>query len=916
MRPMHLETKEASPSAVLNDRRSTVILLLTLLLAFAARVNCLDCQSLWLDEAASAYRTALPLPALFQDAADNLQAPGYFLLLRGWVALAGISAFSLRYFSVLSGLLLAPVAYQFGRRHLHHRPTAFLAALLAATSPAHIYYSQETRMYAILPVLYLLLLGLVLQLWRRPHRLLWIAIAILEALAVYLHLFSAFMLVALNLLLAFTYVRRHSTRNFLRSWASSQLLTFLVILPWLWFTWRNGGGLPANLDAAAAGAAFFSVQNYLDEVWPFLWTGLVGLRPVFVYWSLLLAALLFMGLALATTRAAAHTKRALLTLLVAAGVPLLLGALVWYYNPLTHPRYLVFLVGPLAILLAQALASLAANRVLRLLVPAALLLILLLDVSALRAARVDSEHRRYDAAALASAIADRAKPADIALMPPNDRSLWYYDPAPARATNWPYAGGDQQARAHQLMRRLEGHQSAFLVEYHDLYSYDAHGQVRYLLEANGRLLERFTVDRMDVYHIALDAADTPQTAALDVQCGPLRLIAATFSHKVEPGDAPTAALRWRLEEETSITFVAGARLMDGADQLAGADRRLLSEQETSTASWQTGTEATTYFVLPIPLGTPPQSFDLAVRLHSEAGEDVSCGNDDDALHLGQVALTAADQRTSDAYGTWQGALWHTPSVTQIAGGLQLEAYNVRPALLRPGQPVYVTLRWRATDRIADDLNPELLLTPDGDSSERATGELFAKHATSRWRADDLFIETRELRVPVTLEPFPLQILVDDVILTIGDLQVALSALQWRLPEEAIPLCAQFSSVGALQGYQWQPAESENVGALTLYWQGGDAAPADTSYTVFAQLQAPDGWVLAQDDDLPADGQRLTTTWLPGEIIADEHHIPIPGDSPPQTRLAVGLYELDTLERIPAFDCSSERLPDDAVVITP
>lgn len=916
MRPMHLETKEASSSAFLNDWRSTVILLLTLLLAFAVRVNCLDCQSLWLDEAASAYRTALPLPAFFQDAADNLQAPGYFLLLRGWVALAGISAFSLRYFSVLSGLLLAPVAYQFGRRYHHHRPTALLAAILAATSPAHIYYSQETRMYAFLPVLYLLLLWLTLQLWRRPHRLLWVAIAILEALAVYLHLFSAFMLVALNLLLAFTYVRRRSTHPFLRSWASSQLLAFLAVLPWLWFTWRNGGGLPANLDANAAGAAFFSVQNYLDEVWPFLWTGLIGLRPVFVYWSLLLAALLFLGLALASTRAAGHTQRALLTLLVAAGVPLLLGALVWYYNPLTHPRYLVFLVGPLAILLAQALSSLAANRVLRLLVPAGLLLILLLDVSALRAARIDPEHRRYDAAALASAIADRAKPADIALMPPNDRSLWYYDPAPARATNWPYAGGDQQARAEQITRLLEGYQSAFLVEYHDLYSYDAHGQVRYLLEANGRLLERFTVDRMDVYHIALDAADTPQTVPLDVQCGPLRLTGAAFSHELESGDAPTLALRWRLEEDTDETFVASARLMDGADQLAGADRRLLSAQETSTASWQTGTETMTYFVLPLPLGTPPLPFDLAVLLHTEGGDTLSCTNDGDALHLGQITLTTTDQRTSDAYGTWQDALWHTPSVTELAGGLQLEAYNVRPALLRPGQPVYVTLRWRATDSIAGNLNPELLLSPDGDSSERANGELFAKYPTSRWRAGDLFIETRELRVPATLEPFPLQIVVDDVILTIGDLEVALSELQWRLPEEAIPLCAQFSSVGALQGYQWQLSEGENLGTLTLYWQGGDAAPADTSYTVFAQLQATDGWVLAQDDDLPTDGERPTTTWLPGEIIADEHHIPIPGDRPPQTRLAVGLYEFDTLERVPAFDCSSERLPDDAVVITP
>ncbi|MFW6096484.1 MAG: glycosyltransferase family 39 protein [Chloroflexota bacterium] len=898
------------------ESHSVKLLLVAILLTFALRVNCLHCQSLWLDEASSAYRTTLALPAFFQDTADNLQAPGYFLLLRGWVALAGMSAFSLRYFSVLSGILFAPVAYAFVHRFLNHSHVAVLTVILIAINPAHIYYSQETRMYAVLPVLYLLMLGLAMQLWRRPNRLLWIAIAILEVFAVYLHLFSTFMLVTVNLLLAFEYFRRRSTAKVLRPWIVSQLIVFLAILPWLWFTWRSGGSLPANLDATAAGAASFSVQNYLGELWPFLWTGLTGLRPVFVYWSLLLAALLFLGLALTFSRGKPANRRALLALLLAVGAPLLLGAFVWTYNPLTHPRYLVFLAAPLTILLAQALASLAANRVLRLLVPAGLLLILLLDVSALRAVRIDPEHRRYDAAALASAIADRAEPGDVVLMPPNDRSLWYYDPAPASAENWPFAGGKQEARAHQMARLLEGHQSAFLVEYHDLYSYDPHGQVRYLLEANGYLLEQFTVDRMDVYHIALHASDTPQMAPLDKRCGPLRLTGAAFPQAVQPGDALSVALRWRLEEDSDEAFVASARLMDGTNQIAGADRRLLSEQEASTTTWQTGTEATTYFVLPIPLGTHPQSFDLAVLLHSEDGETLSCGNDDDALHLGQMALTTADQRTSDAYGTWQDALWHTPSVTQIAGGLQLESYNVRPTSLRPGQPAYVTLRWRATDSIGRDIHPELLVGPDGESRERIPSELFTEYPTSRWRPGDLFIETRELRVPATLEPFPLQIIVDDVILTIGDLRIDLSALQWRLPAEAIPRCAQFPSVGALQGYQWQLSEEETSATLTLYWQGGDEAPAETSYTVFAQLQAPDGWVLAQDDDLPADGERPTTTWLPAEIIADQHHIPLPDNLPPQTRLAVGLYELDTLERVPAFDCDGNRLPDDAVIITP
>lgn len=887
-----------------------------MLLAFAVRVNCLDCQSLWLDEAASAYRTSLSLPHFFRDTADNLQAPGYFLLLRGWVALAGLSAFSLRYLSVLSGILLAPVVYWFGLRFLHHRGTALLAAILVAISPAHIYYSQETRMYAALPVLYLLMLGLALQLWRRPRRRLWVALAILEIFAVYVHLFSAFMLVALNLFLALFHYRHRPTRQFLRHWIGSQMLVFLAILPWLWFTWINGGELPANLDATAARAASFSLQSYLAAVWPFLWTGLTGLRPLFDYWSLLLAALLILGIAVAYRQNARFARRALLALIIAVAGPLILGALVWYYNPLTHPRYLLFLAGPLTLLLAHGLITLASCRPLFSFAAAGLLMLLLLNVSALRAAHLDPDHRRYDAAALASAISRRAGPGDIVLMPPNDRSLWYYDPAPARAANWPYAGGDQAVRAAQLVSLIEGRQSAFLVEYHDLYSYDPHDHVRYVLEANGYLLEQFTVDRMDVYHIALASAARPQMTALDIPCGPLRLTGAAFPREVEPGNATAVALRWRLEEDTDEIFVASARLMDGANQLAGADRRLLSEQETSTDSWQVGAEATAYFLLPFPLGTPPLEYDLDVVLRVDGSGPVRCGEDQDSLHLGQVSLTTADRRTADAYGTWQDALWHSPAVTEIAGGLILEGYNVRPASLSPGQPLYITLRWHATGDIQRDTDPELLLVAGGAAKAQSEGDLFRRFPTTRWRAGDVFIETRELRVPARREPFLMQLAVDDEVFTIDDLQVDLSALRWELPEQANPICAQFPDVGALRGYQWQITDEGSTGRLILYWQGDDEAPTSTSYTVFAQLQASDGWVLAQDDDLPADGDRPTNTWLPGEIIADDHHIPVADDRPLQTRLAVGLYQLASLKRVPAYDCDGERLPDDAVIIRP
>jgi uncharacterized membrane protein len=52
--------------------------------------------------------TSLPTRAMLLDIADNLHTPAYYVILDGWVSLAGSSAFTLRYLSVLSGLLFVP----------------------------------------------------------------------------------------------------------------------------------------------------------------------------------------------------------------------------------------------------------------------------------------------------------------------------------------------------------------------------------------------------------------------------------------------------------------------------------------------------------------------------------------------------------------------------------------------------------------------------------------------------------------------------------------------------------------------------------------------------------------------------------------------------------------------------------------
>ncbi|MCL4459553.1 MAG: glycosyltransferase family 39 protein [Chloroflexi bacterium] len=124
------------------------IIALIILLGFALRLFQLANQSFWYDEAVSLYYAAHDLPSLLNIVSNSEHPPLYFLCLHFWLRLTGRSEFSLRFLSLLFGLLLVPLTYKLGYK-LFGRKVAFLSAFLSSISPFQIWYSQETRMYTM-----------------------------------------------------------------------------------------------------------------------------------------------------------------------------------------------------------------------------------------------------------------------------------------------------------------------------------------------------------------------------------------------------------------------------------------------------------------------------------------------------------------------------------------------------------------------------------------------------------------------------------------------------------------------------------------------------------------------------------------------------------------------------------------------
>jgi mannosyltransferase len=112
-----------------------------------------------------------------------------------------------------------------------------VSAFLLAISPAHIWYSQEVRMYSLLVLLCTLSFYLAWH-WAQGKGTPWLAGHVLASTAaLYTHYCAAFVLIAGNIAFPLLFVLRKEYRK-LAFWMGAQACVALAFLPWV-PTWRS-----------------------------------------------------------------------------------------------------------------------------------------------------------------------------------------------------------------------------------------------------------------------------------------------------------------------------------------------------------------------------------------------------------------------------------------------------------------------------------------------------------------------------------------------------------------------------------------------------------------------------------------------------------------------------------------------------
>src|SRR3990167_1478082 len=202
-------------------------------------------QSLWLDEAINVtFVKNLDLKSLiFEYSMGDFHPPLYHIFMRGWILLFGSSEIAIRLPSVILGLATVYVTYLIARK-LFEEKTALISATLIATSPLHIYYSQEARMYMLAAFFTSLSVYFFVSIIKKEMFLYWIGFTVSTALMLYSDYLPYFILpIYAGYLLIF---KKNIQKSVKRTFLPAFILVFVLVLPWfLVFPKQLAAGLSA-----------------------------------------------------------------------------------------------------------------------------------------------------------------------------------------------------------------------------------------------------------------------------------------------------------------------------------------------------------------------------------------------------------------------------------------------------------------------------------------------------------------------------------------------------------------------------------------------------------------------------------------------------------------------------------------------
>jgi len=329
--------------------------------------------------------------------------------------------------------------------------------------------------------------------------------------------------------------------------------------------------------------------------------------------------------------------------------------------------------------------------------------------------------------------------------------------------------------------------------------------------------------------------------------------------------------------------------------------------------------------VPVPLTMPPGKYQLTLNvIDMVSGSPLSTRRSNGSSGgidwpLGSIVIDPAQTPIDPAT--------RKPPITLNAelGGLRAIGTETPPDPIITGDPWTLSMEWFTQADRLPALDVQWDFVANGTVIYSTTLPL-NPYSTEQWRAGDVLQSKYDFRLPIEVPAgvYDLQFKVIDratgqpltdragesALVELTKVNVATRPRSFTSPTAAYPLDVKFDEVAKLGGAAVK--RSGSAITVTLYWQA--EAITTTNFTAFVQLIGADDQVQQQIDNWQIAFDAPTSTWIPGQVIADQYVFEVSSSAlSSDATIGVGLYNAATGERLPALT-AGQRLPQDRVVI--
>jgi hypothetical protein len=407
-------------------------------------------------------------------------------------------------------------------------------------------------------------------------------------------------------------------------------------------------------------------------------------------------------------------------------------------------------------------------------------------------------------------------------------------------------------------------------------------------------------------------------------------------------------LQWEALRDLERHYAAFLHLVDDAGYIWGqGDKWLMSESLVPTAGWRAGDVVVDRYGISLLKGTSPGRYKLRIGLYDRINGGRLEIRDSDGTLLGDsYDLGMVEVKSSPLALSPEDLEIPHPLERDLAGQVKLLGYDLDKEEVGFGEQFTLALYWQALRKMEGDYSLVVRLREGNRTWAEGKFLLGGEHHLA-WQEGEVLWDRYYLKVDAEA-PRAEGILEIDLLdaeeESVLEKPVALAKMniqgrRFTPPEISHPMKVNLGEAASLTkvnflGYDLETEEAASLTPLclrntplrlrkagdtihlTLYWQAN--AEMKTSYTVFTHLLGDAASLTdklwGQKDGIPMGGRHPTTQWQEGEVIVDEHDIIVEGEIPEGTyHLEVGMYDLDTRERLPVFE-EGMRLEGDKILL--